>query len=90
MDVARADTVNAELDRLISRRASQDKPDPAEQFYTRTKLAMRPPKAALADLIPTDEDERRAAEKKAASDMTKYAQFFGPARTPRQVGSRRS
>ena len=31
MDVARADTVNAELDRLISRRASQDKPDPAEQ-----------------------------------------------------------
>jgi hypothetical protein len=26
-----ADTVNAELDRLISRRASQDKPDPAEQ-----------------------------------------------------------
>ncbi len=31
MDVARADTVNAELDRLISRRASQDTPDPAEQ-----------------------------------------------------------
>ncbi len=29
MDVA--DTVNAELDRLISRRAPQDKPDPAEQ-----------------------------------------------------------
>jgi len=29
--VARADTVDAELDRLISRRASQDKPDPAEQ-----------------------------------------------------------
>jgi acyl-CoA reductase-like NAD-dependent aldehyde dehydrogenase len=26
-----ADTVNAELDRLISRRASQDRPDPAEQ-----------------------------------------------------------
>jgi hypothetical protein len=62
----------------------------AEQMATRTKLAMRPPKAALADLIPTDEDERKAAEKKAASDMTKYAQFFGPARTPRQVGSRRS
>ncbi len=31
MDVARADTVNAELERLIERRASQDKPDPAEQ-----------------------------------------------------------
>ncbi len=31
MNVARADTVNAELDRLISRRASQDTPDPAEQ-----------------------------------------------------------
>ena len=31
MDVARADTVNAELERLISRRASQDTPDPAEQ-----------------------------------------------------------
>jgi len=31
VDVARADTVNAELDRLISRRASQDTPDPAEQ-----------------------------------------------------------
>jgi len=29
--LARADTVNAELDRLISRRASQDTPDPAEQ-----------------------------------------------------------
>jgi len=61
----------------------------AEQFYTRTKLAMRPPKAALADLMPTHEDERRAAEKKAASDMTKYADFFGPT-VPRQVGSRRS
>ena len=32
MDVARADTVDAELDRLISRRASQDlTPDPDEQ-----------------------------------------------------------
>ena len=32
MDVARADTVDAELDRLISRRASQDlRPDPDEQ-----------------------------------------------------------
>ncbi len=31
MDVARADTVDAELDRLISRRASQDRrPDPDE------------------------------------------------------------
>jgi hypothetical protein len=29
--LARADTVNAELERLISRRASQDKPDPDEQ-----------------------------------------------------------
>jgi len=61
----------------------------AEQFYTRTKLAMRPPKAALQDLIPTHEDERKAAEKKAASDMTKYAEFFGPT-VPRQVGRRRS
>ena len=61
----------------------------AEQFYTRTRRAMTPPKAALADLIPTHEDERRAAEKKAASDMTKYADFFGPT-VPRQVGSRRS
>jgi hypothetical protein len=31
VDVARADTVNAELERLISRRASQDRPDPDEQ-----------------------------------------------------------
>jgi hypothetical protein len=32
VDVARADTVNAELDRLISKRASQDTaPDPDEQ-----------------------------------------------------------
>ncbi len=31
MDVARADTVDAELDRLISKRASQDRgPDPDE------------------------------------------------------------
>jgi len=62
----------------------------AEQMATRTRLAMTPPKAALQDLIPTHEDERKAAEKKAASDMTKYAQFFGPARMARQVGSRRS
>jgi type II secretory ATPase GspE/PulE/Tfp pilus assembly ATPase PilB-like protein len=32
VDVARADTVDADLDRLISRRASQDRrPDPDEQ-----------------------------------------------------------
>jgi hypothetical protein len=32
MDVARADTVDAELDRLISKRASQDRrPDPDER-----------------------------------------------------------
>ena len=32
MDVARVDTVDAELDRLISKRASQDRrPDPDEQ-----------------------------------------------------------
>jgi hypothetical protein len=61
----------------------------AEQFYTRTKLAMRPPKAALADLMPTHEDERKAAEAEAASNVTKYAEFFGPT-VPRQVGSRRS
>ncbi len=61
----------------------------AEQFYTRTKLAMRPPKAALQDLIPTPEDERRAAEAAAASNVAKYAEFFGPT-VPRQVGSRRS
>jgi len=60
----------------------------AEQFYTRTKRAMRPPKAALADLMPTHEDERRAAEAEAASNVTKYAEFFGPTVT-RQVGSRR-
>jgi len=60
----------------------------AEQFYTRTKLAMRPPKAALADLIPTHEDERKAAEKKAAADTAKYAQFFGPTHVRRQVGGR--
>ncbi len=62
----------------------------AEQFYTRTKLAMTPPRAELSDLIPTPEDERRAAEKKAAADTAKYAQFFGPTAVPRQVGSRRS
>jgi len=60
----------------------------AEQMATRTKLAMRPPKAALADLVPTHEDERRAAEAEAASNVTKYAEFFGPT-VPRQVGSRR-
>ncbi len=59
------------------------------QFYTRTKLAMRPPKAALADLIPTPEDERRAAEAEAAANVTKYAAFFGPT-VPRQVGRKRS
>lgn len=59
----------------------------AEQFYTRTKLAMRPPKAALGDLMPTAEDERRAAEAEAASNVTKYAEFFGPT-VRRQVGGR--
>ena len=62
----------------------------ASQMFTRTKLAMRPPKAALADLVPTHEDERRAAEAEAASNMTKYAAFFGPTHVRRQVGSRRS
>jgi hypothetical protein len=61
----------------------------ASQMFTRTKLAMRPPKAALQDLIPTPEDERRAAEAAAASNVAKYAEFFGPT-VPRQVGSRRS
>ncbi len=61
----------------------------ASQFYTRTKLAMTPPKAALADLMPTHEDERMAAEAEAASNVTKYAAFFGPS-VPRQVGGRRS
>jgi len=60
----------------------------AEQFYTRTKLAMTPPKAALGDLLPTHEDERKAAEKKAAADTAKYAQFFGPTHVRRQVGGR--
>ena len=52
MDVARADTVDAELDRLISRRASQDRhPDPDElepsyaesvrRFNTRRRAANR-------------------------------------------------
>ncbi len=62
----------------------------AEQMATRTKLAMTPPRAELSDLIPTPADERRAAEAEAASDMTKYAQFFGPTHVRRQVGSRRS
>ncbi len=56
------------------------------QFYTRTKLAMRPPKAALADLIPTPEDERRAAEAEAVAGM-KYTEFFGQG-VRRQVGGR--
>jgi len=60
----------------------------AEQFLTRTKRAMTPPKAELSDLMPTHEDERRAAEAEAASKVTKYAAFFGPT-VPRQVGSRR-
>ncbi len=59
----------------------------ASQFYTRTKLAMTPPKAALGDLMPTAEDERKAAEAEAASNVTKYAEFFGPT-VPRQVGGR--
>jgi len=60
----------------------------AEQMATRTRLAMTPPKAELSDLIPTPADERRAAEKKAAADMTKYAEFFGPTHVRRQVGGR--
>jgi hypothetical protein len=60
----------------------------ASQMFTRTKLAMRPPRAELQDLIPTDEDERKAAEKKAASDTAKYAQFFGPTHVRRQAGRR--
>lgn len=60
------------------------------QFYTRTKLAMRPPKASLSDLLPTAEDERRAAEEREAASVTKYAAFFGPTAVPRQVGRRRS
>jgi len=33
-----------------------------EQLYTRTALAMRPPKAGIGDLEPTAEDRKRAAE----------------------------
>jgi hypothetical protein len=41
VDVARADSVDAELDRLISRRASQDRrPDPDEQ-HDRWKASLR-------------------------------------------------
>jgi hypothetical protein len=61
----------------------------AEQFYTRTKLAMRPPRAELSDLIPTPADERRAAEEREAANVTKYAAFFGPTHVRRQVGGRR-
>ncbi len=62
----------------------------AEQMATRTKLAMTPPRAELSDLIPTPADERRAAEAEAASNVTKYAAFFGPTHVRRQVGGRRS
>lgn len=61
----------------------------AEQFYTRTKRAMTPPKAELSDLMPTPADERRAAEEREAASVTKWAEFFGPT-VPRQVGSRRT
>jgi hypothetical protein len=60
----------------------------AEQMATRTRLAMTPPKAALQDLVPTDEDRRKAAEKKAASDTARYTEFFGPAHVRRQAGRR--
>jgi hypothetical protein len=61
----------------------------AAQFYTRTKLAMTPPRAELSDLIPTPADERRAAEERDAANVTRYAAFFGPTAVPRQVGRRR-
>ncbi len=60
----------------------------SEQFYTRTKLAMTPPRAELSDLIPTPADERRAAEEREAANVAKYAAFFGPAHVRRQVGGR--
>jgi hypothetical protein len=62
----------------------------AEQMATRTRLAMTPPKAALQDLVPTPEDERRAAEAASAASVAKYAAFFGPTAAPRQVGRRRT
>ena len=60
----------------------------AEQMATRTRLAMTPPRAELADLIPTPADERRAAEEREAANVTKYAAFFGPTHVRRQVGGR--
>jgi type II secretory ATPase GspE/PulE/Tfp pilus assembly ATPase PilB-like protein len=54
MDVARADTVDAELDRLISRRASQDRrrdPDEREELW----------KASVARHNARRDEEMRAA-----------------------------
>jgi len=56
----------------------------AEQLYTRTAHAMRPPKANLQDLVPTAEDKRKAAEAEAAKNAPRQA-FFGP-QVRRQVG----
>jgi hypothetical protein len=58
----------------------------AEQLYTRTAGAMRPPKANLEDLMPTDVDVRKAAEAEAAKNQPRV-EFFGASDLPRrQVG----
>ena len=55
MDVARADTVDAELDRLISKRASQDRrpdPDEREELWKASVRAYEEQAAKLMDVRP--------------------------------------
>lgn len=56
----------------------------SEQLYTRTARTMRPPKANLEDLQPTDVDRQRAAEAEAERNLPRV-EFFGP-RVRQQVG----
>jgi hypothetical protein len=58
-----------------------------EQLYTRTALAMRPPKASPADLEPTAVDRQRAADAEARRNAPRV-EFYGPPQPRRQVGSR--
>jgi hypothetical protein len=61
-----------------------------EELYTRTALAMRPPKAGIGDLEPTAEDRKRAAEAEARKNAPRV-EFFGSSATSqprRQIGSR--
>lgn len=59
-----------------------------EQFYARTALAMRLPKAGLSGLVPTTEDHRKAAEAEAARNRPR-AEFFGPSSAVRRQAGRR-